>query len=98
MRVIANQIAQGAAGKAAYATLVFVALSMLFRLINVLGNILLSTGYDRTRHHLPYVSPLRRVINIFMTGLIIYTYPRHVHKRFVPLYSSENPTEELAVV
>lgn len=81
MRVLALEFTQGDATKASVAMLVLVALNMVFRLVNVLGNMLILTDYDRTRHHLPHVpSWRRRLVNPVLTGLIIWTYPEHVEE------------------
>lgn len=95
MRVLLLKLMQGgtAANKAILATLVFVALNVLFRLLNVLGDILLLSGYDRTQHHLPRVPVLRRVfVNPVLTGLLLWTYPQHIYSRF-PSPDSDDSAE-----
>lgn len=92
MRVLLLKLLQGgtAANKAPLATLIFVAFNMLFRLLNVLGNLLLLSGYDRTQHHLPRVPVLRRVfVNPILTGLLFWAYPQHIYRRFPDRDESE---------
>lgn len=67
---------------ATLATLAFVALNMLFRFLNVVGNVLLFFSYDRTRHYLPRVPFWRKPINAVLTGLVIWTYPQHIYRQF----------------
>lgn len=64
--------------------LAFVALNMLFRILNVLGNIVLLTEYDRTRHYIPRISAWRRFMNPLLTTLIFWTYPQHTERKRGP--------------
>lgn len=90
MRIIALRFVQGDTGRPVQVAMAFVGLNMIFRLINVLGNLLLLLGYDRTRHHLPRVHVCRRVSNALMTGLVIWTYPQHVYRQFTPLRDEDS--------
>ncbi|CAN8097774.1 unnamed protein product [Discula destructiva] len=74
----------GISMKAAVAIVAFVALNMLFRVINILGNIILLNEYDRTKHHVPRIPIWRRFMNPVLTALIFWTYPQHVERKSAP--------------
>ena len=60
---------------------------MLFRLLNIIGNIVLISEYDRTRHYVPRIPIWRRFMNPILTALIFWTYPQHAERKFPPDYS-----------
>jgi hypothetical protein len=60
----------------------------VFRLLNVIGNILLMFEYDLTKHHRPKIYVLRRVlVNPLLSGLIYWTYPQSAEQKYPPNYS-----------
>lgn len=70
--------------KPAAAIIAFIALNMLFRLGNIVGNIVLISEYDRTKHYVPRIPIWRRFMNPILTALIFWTYPQHAERRFPP--------------
>ncbi|ETS85662.1 hypothetical protein PFICI_03687 [Pestalotiopsis fici W106-1] len=66
------------------AVLTFAAINMLFRLLNVIGNVFLMLHYDMTRHYVPEMTIKDRLLNFIMTGLIFWTYPQSVEQRYPP--------------
>lgn len=64
--------------------LTFLALNILFRILNVLGNIILLCEYDRTRHYVPRIPVWRRFMNPMLTALIFWTYPQHAERKRAP--------------
>ncbi|KAJ4405028.1 hypothetical protein N0V82_010390 [Gnomoniopsis sp. IMI 355080] len=72
------------AAKPAIAIIAFVGLNMLFRVINILGNIILISEYDRTKHYVPRIPIWRRFMNPILTALIFWTYPQHAERKFGP--------------
>lgn len=70
--------------KPAAVIIAFIALNILFRLGNVLGNIVLISEYDRTKHYVPRIPIWRRFMNPILTALIFWTYPQHAERRFAP--------------
>ncbi|KAI3396488.1 hypothetical protein diail_12108 [Diaporthe ilicicola] len=73
--------------KSTTATLVILGVNMVFRLVNVIGNIILISEYDRTRHYVPRIPIWRRFMNPVLTALIFWTYPQHAERKFPPDYS-----------
>lgn len=69
------------------AIMVFIALNMLFRLLNILGNAILIFEYDRTRHYVPRIPIWRRFMNPILTALIFWTYPQHAERKFAPSWT-----------
>lgn len=61
-------------------------INMFFRLLNIIGNIVLITEYDRTRHYVPRIPIWRRFMNPILTALIFWTYPQHAERKFPPDY------------
>lgn len=70
--------------KPAAAIMAFVGLNMLFRVFNIIGNVILISDYDRTRHYVPRIPIWRRFMNPFLTALIFWTYPQHAERKFPP--------------
>lgn len=62
----------------------FVALNMLFRVLNIFGNIILITEYDRTKHYIPRVPLWRRIFYPVLTAVIFWTYPNHAERKLPP--------------
>ncbi|KAH8884930.1 hypothetical protein GQ53DRAFT_696760 [Thozetella sp. PMI_491] len=67
-------------------TLSVYAFNMLFRMVNVLGNIVLATEYDITLHDRPHMAPWRRFVNPLISGLIFWTYPQSLEQKYPPDY------------
>lgn len=61
-----------------------VTLYRLFRLLNVIGNVVLTLEYDMTKHYVPQITLRRRLLNLMMTGLIYWTYPQCVEQKYPP--------------
>lgn len=56
-----------------------------FRLLNVLGNIILMCDYDLTQHHRPKIPKWRQCFfNPLMSLLIFWTYPHAVEQKRPP--------------
>ncbi|KAH9989592.1 hypothetical protein F4779DRAFT_637994 [Xylariaceae sp. FL0662B] len=82
---VVRDLPEGAAVQGwAVATLVFFAVNMIFRLLNLIGNIVLYYEYDITKHYVPEQSRKRRLLNMVMAGLIYWTYPQCVEQRYSP--------------
>ncbi|KAI1843228.1 hypothetical protein JX265_012198 [Neoarthrinium moseri] len=85
---VARDLQDGGVGsrpfESSVAALAFFATNMLFRLFNCIGNIVLTLGYDMTKHYAPQITLRRRLMNLLMTGLIYWTYPQCVEQRYPP--------------
>ncbi|KAK3321317.1 hypothetical protein B0T19DRAFT_263533 [Cercophora scortea] len=82
---IASAIASRSPGdapipKSTIACLVIFVLYMLFRLINLAGNIILMGGYDITRCTRGNVPRWRRLIDPVLRALVFWTYPQSIQK------------------
>lgn len=68
------------------ACLIMFSLNLLFRLLNVLGNIILMCEYQRTNHYLPkrMIPFWRRITNPLADALIFWTYPQSVEQKYPP--------------
>ncbi|KLU87942.1 hypothetical protein MAPG_06932, partial [Magnaporthiopsis poae ATCC 64411] len=68
------------------ACLIIFLLNTLFRLLNVLGNIILMCEYQRTNHYLPkgMIPFWRRITNPIADALIFWTYPQSVEQKYPP--------------
>lgn len=66
--------------KAVVATLFFVALNMWFRLLNVLGNMILVCEYKLWRRHRPELTLGQRILYKTITVLVFWTYPQSVEQ------------------
>lgn len=51
--------------------------NMAFRLLNIMGNIVLLSDYDRAAHYLPQIPIWRVFMNPLVTALILWTWPMH---------------------
>lgn len=67
--------------------MIFIGLNMLFRLLNIIGNVVLICDYDRTKHYVPRIPIWRRFMNPVLTALIFWTYPQHAERKFPPDWS-----------
>ncbi|KAL8337497.1 hypothetical protein RB601_006979 [Gaeumannomyces tritici] len=68
------------------ACLIMFSLNLVFRLLNVLGNIILMCEYQRTNHYLPkrMIPFWRRITNPLADALIFWTYPQSVEQKYPP--------------
>ncbi|KAI6756719.1 hypothetical protein HG530_011317 [Fusarium avenaceum] len=64
------------------ATVFFITCNIIFRSINILGNILLAAEYKLWRRFRPDQSILRRVLNKVAAFLIFWTYPPSIEQKF----------------
>ncbi|ELQ44718.1 hypothetical protein OOU_Y34scaffold00062g15 [Pyricularia oryzae Y34] len=71
------------------ACLIFFCFNLLFRLLNVLGNLVLLCEYQRTSHHLPsHMIPWwRHITNPVVDCLIFWTYPQCAEQKYPPHWS-----------
>ncbi|KAK7731797.1 hypothetical protein SLS53_008618 [Cytospora paraplurivora] len=58
-------------------TMALIGTNMVFRLFNIMGNIVLLCDYDRAAHYLPQIPIWRVFINPLVTALILWTWPMH---------------------
>ncbi|KAL2158765.1 hypothetical protein VTH06DRAFT_3956 [Thermothelomyces fergusii] len=72
----------GSAPRSTRATLAIFALNMLFRLLNVLGNIVLLVGFDITTSYRSGISIWKRSVHYLASGLILWTYPRVAEEKY----------------
>lgn len=61
-------------------TLASIGVDMATHLLDILGNMLLFCRYDWTKHHVPGVSRVRRVIGPMLMVLIIWTWPQAIKR------------------
>ncbi|KAK4455274.1 hypothetical protein QBC34DRAFT_66577 [Podospora aff. communis PSN243] len=66
--------------KSSIAALTMWALNMLFRLLNVLGNLILLSGYDMTRRHRPSPGIFRKMVHPVLSRLVFWTYPQSLER------------------
>ncbi|KFA80468.1 hypothetical protein S40288_02045 [Stachybotrys chartarum IBT 40288] len=66
----------------ALATMTFIFLNMYFRLLNILGNIVLMCEYKMWRRRRPNVNPLSRSAHLLMTLLVLWTYPQSIEQEY----------------
>ncbi|KAK1761547.1 hypothetical protein QBC47DRAFT_31179 [Echria macrotheca] len=62
--------------------LVFFAFNIIFRLFNVLGNIVLMCGFNMTRRHWPNPSRWRKICHPILSFLVFWTYPQAVDRKY----------------
>ncbi|KPM36327.1 hypothetical protein AK830_g10256 [Neonectria ditissima] len=68
--------------KAAVATIAFIALNMWFRLLNVLGNVILVSEYKIWRRHRPGLTLGQRIVLKVTAVLVFWTYPQIVEQTY----------------
>ncbi|KAM0224532.1 hypothetical protein ACHAQD_002107 [Fusarium lateritium] len=64
------------------ATVFFIACNIIFRFINILGNILLAAEYELWRRFRPGQSMPRRALNKMIAFLIFWTYPPSIEQKY----------------
>lgn len=87
MYYIGKQLATGTLNlpmKPTIAIIFFIGLNMLFRVFNIIGNIIFMFEYDRTKHYVPRIPLWRRFTNTLLTTFIFWTYPQHAERKFGP--------------
>ncbi|TDZ24964.1 hypothetical protein Cob_v002113 [Colletotrichum orbiculare MAFF 240422] len=83
--LIQNGLA-GAEDRRVLVTLVFVALNMLFRLFNLLGNIILACEWRHFARNKVRTTPATRFTNLVLSGLVYWTYPQSVEQEYPAQY------------
>ncbi|KAK0614852.1 hypothetical protein B0T17DRAFT_477610, partial [Bombardia bombarda] len=68
--------------KSTISSLVLFCLNILFRLFNVVGNMILICSYDKTRYHRPNLPLWRRILNPIACLFIFWTYPQALERRY----------------
>lgn len=66
--------------RATQATIAFIGLNMLFRLLNIMGNIVLLCRYDWTKHHVPGISIWDRITGPILMVLVMWTWPQCIER------------------
>ncbi|KAI0879971.1 uncharacterized protein GGS22DRAFT_193747 [Annulohypoxylon maeteangense] len=95
MYAVARGLEEGAVPKrSAVTALVFYAVNMIFRLLNFIGNVLLMFRYDITKHYVPQQSPMRKLLNMLMAGLIYWTDPHFIVQRYPPESDESDASDE----
>ena len=56
----------------------------MFRLLNVLGNVVLLADFDMTRYHRQKAPPWRRLTDPFGIALVLWTYPQALEQKNPP--------------
>ncbi|KAK0723324.1 hypothetical protein B0T26DRAFT_641452 [Lasiosphaeria miniovina] len=69
------------------AALVMFGLNMFFRLLNILGNVVLFCEYDMTRIHRPNVPRWRKASYPVFALLVFWTYPQALERKYPPDYN-----------
>ncbi|KAF5012174.1 hypothetical protein FDECE_1764 [Fusarium decemcellulare] len=72
----------GKLSKADIATISFIAINMAFRLLNILGNIILVTEYEFWDRFRPDKSRIRRFLKQVIAFLVFWTYPQSVEQSY----------------
>ncbi|KUI53211.1 hypothetical protein VP1G_00833 [Cytospora mali] len=75
---ISQHFMDGSQGRSTQATITFIGLNMLFRLLYVIGSIVLLCRYDWTKHHVPGISIWCRVTGPILMLMIMWTWPHYI--------------------
>ncbi|KAF9874460.1 F-box domain-containing protein [Colletotrichum karsti] len=67
-------------------TLVFVVLNMFFRLLNVLGNLILAFEWRHFSRKKPRSMLITKCINFVLAGLVYWTYPQSIEQEYPAQY------------
>ncbi|KAK4096594.1 hypothetical protein N658DRAFT_501409 [Parathielavia hyrcaniae] len=73
--------------RSAQATLAMFVLNMLFRLLNLCGNVLLMFRHDITRRRQSSIPKWRLPLHRLATALVMWTYPQSVEQKYPPDFS-----------
>ncbi|KAK1672080.1 hypothetical protein BDP55DRAFT_635288 [Colletotrichum godetiae] len=87
--VLVKDVEDGIAGlfdRRVTVTLVFIVLNMFFRLLNVLGSIVLTLEWRHFARKKPRLKPAARFFNMILAGLVYWTYPQAVEQEYPPQY------------
>ncbi|ROV97341.1 hypothetical protein VMCG_06897 [Cytospora schulzeri] len=77
---VSKRLVDGAPARSTQATIAFIGLNMLFRLLNIMGNIALLCKYDWTKHHVPGASTWNRVKGPMLMMLVMWTWPQCIER------------------
>jgi len=86
---IATEVANASGGpisRSTQATLALFALNVLFRLVNILGNVVLLCRFDTTTRHRYSLSMWKRPFHYLGTVLVMWTYPQSLEQKLPPDY------------
>ncbi|KAJ0374835.1 hypothetical protein COL26b_007001 [Colletotrichum chrysophilum] len=67
-------------------TLVFVVLNMFFRLLNVLGNLILACEWRHFARNKPRSTPITKALSFVLAGLVYWTYPQSIEQEYPAQY------------
>ncbi|KAK0625847.1 hypothetical protein B0T14DRAFT_387916, partial [Immersiella caudata] len=73
---VANNVEGDPIPRSSIAALTMWALNMLFRFLNVLGNLIVLSGYEMTRRHRPNPGIWRKMAHPLLSRLVFWTYPQ----------------------
>ncbi|OLN86735.1 hypothetical protein CCHL11_03741 [Colletotrichum chlorophyti] len=76
----------GAEDRRVTVALVFIALNMFFRFLNVLGNVILAFEWRHWARNKPRSALPARFFNTVLAGLVYWTYPQSVEQEYPPQY------------
>ncbi|KAJ9143314.1 hypothetical protein NKR23_g6472 [Pleurostoma richardsiae] len=72
----------GHISRSTVALVCFIGINMMFRFLNVLGNVLLCCDYDITSRYVPGLSSRQRAGNKWASALVLWTYPEVAKQEF----------------
>ncbi|KZL76793.1 F-box domain-containing protein [Colletotrichum tofieldiae] len=87
--VLVNDVEDGINGawdRRVTVTLIFIVLNMAFRLLNFLGNIILTLEWRHFARKKPRLTPAGRFGNMVLAFLVYWTYPQAVEQEYPPQY------------
>lgn len=67
-------------------TMVFVVLNMFFRLLNVLGNLILACEWRHFARNKPRSTPITKALSFVLAGLVYWTYPQSIEQEYPAQY------------
>ncbi|KAK1968617.1 F-box domain-containing protein [Colletotrichum sublineola] len=79
-------VERGAWDRRVLVTLIFIVLNMAFRLLNLLGNIILTLEWRHFARKKPRLTPAGRFANMVLAFLVYWTYPQAVEQEYPPQY------------
>ncbi|KAL2265108.1 hypothetical protein VTJ83DRAFT_6208 [Remersonia thermophila] len=85
-REIAGNTGPGSIPASAKATLAMFVLNMLFRLLNLLGNVLLVSGFVTTKWKRSTIPRWLRPFHALAAGLVMWTYPQSLEQKSLADY------------
>ncbi|EFQ31146.1 F-box domain-containing protein [Colletotrichum graminicola] len=87
--VLVNDVEGGVEGawdRRVLVTLIFIVLNMAFRMLNLLGNIILTLEWRHFARKKPRLTPAGRFANTVLALLVYWTYPQAVEQEYPPQY------------